>query len=232
LVCFALLFHFKLASALHCTAAAAVCYRHREFLIAVVAQVLCLSIIITNIIFCDQQLAPYLAPLRAALTFLPTTFLSAAMKLCTALQHAVLHYLGFLHQHEFYQVPVVADATSGTSTAATAAAVQDVLCRALVVPESPMRAFWKLRGELLVIGAMPIAQNIRLRWHVPSILLEMAAMVYTFALVFPLKQVLLRFGVASGLSVFFSWAMDWNARKDFMRAAAAAAGQAVSSSSA
>ena len=83
-----------------------------------------------------------------------------------------------------------------------------------------MRAFWRLRGEVLVIGAMPIAQNIRLRWHVPSILLEMAAMVYTFALVFPLRQVLVRFALAGGLSVLVSWTMDWNTRRNFVAARA------------
>ena len=80
-----------------------------------------------------------------------------------------------------------------------------------------MRAFWRLRGEVLIVGVMPIPQNIRLRWHVPSILLEMAAMVSVFSVVFPWQQVVVRFALASGLSVMGSWAMDWNARKEFMQ---------------
>jgi hypothetical protein len=100
----------------------------------------------------------------------------------------------------------------------TAEAAFQAICKACNMPKSPMRAFWRLRGEVLIVGVMPIPQNIRLRWHVPSILLEMAAMVSVFSVVFPWRQVVLRFGLASGLSIMGSWAMDYNARREFLAA--------------
>jgi hypothetical protein len=91
-------------------------------------------------------------------------------------------------------------------------------CKVFVVPESPLRAFWRLRGELVVFGALPLARNVRLRLQLPFIMVEMAAMAYTFALVFPWQQVLLRFAAASGLSAVVAWLMDWTARRSFVQA--------------
>jgi hypothetical protein len=102
------------------------------------------------------------------------------------------------------------------------------MCQLLMLPESPMRAFWKLKGEFLVIGLMPIPQNVRLRWHVPSITLEVVAMVYTFGLLFNWRQVVARYAASLCLSVCASWWWDYSTRTRFRahlqhQAAAAAA---------
>jgi hypothetical protein len=89
------------------------------------------------------------------------------------------------------------------------------VCRLFMLPESPMRAFWKLKGELLVIGLMPIPQNVRLRWHVPSITLEVLAMAYTFALLFDWRQVVARYTASLCLSICASWCWDYNIRSRF-----------------
>jgi hypothetical protein len=110
-------------------------------------------------------------------------------------------------------------------------------------PDGPLRAFWRVHGELLIYGLMmPFQTHLRMRWNVVYVLTEAAVLGYMFAHVFPVMRVVVRFGGAAVLSLVLAWWWDQQLRRKFLEgrhakavdscaAAAAAAAPCASSSS-
>jgi hypothetical protein len=184
-----------------------------------VSQALCLAPIVAGGLMVDPRITPHLIQgVGWAMNWLRVVIPTLIQRFW-AVTTAAWPQLAALQQLPAWQQAAAgADAVDAAASRFPAAALQlhQQLARLVVLPERPMRIFWRIHGEYLVLVPMAIPQHVRLWYFVPSMLAEVAGNCYVFTWVFPWWQVVLRFTPALLLTIGVAWWFDYQARAKFL----------------
>jgi hypothetical protein len=187
--------------------------------ISLVSQALCLAPIVVGALLVDPRITPHLIQGASwAIAWLRVFIPTLAQRLWATTTGAWPQLLALQHAPVWQQAAGAVVAMDAAASGFPAAALQlhQRLAQLVVLPERPMRIFWRIHGEYLVLVPMAIPQHVRLWFYVPSMLAEVAGNCYVFSWVFPWWQVVLRFTPALLLTIGVAWWFDYQARAKFL----------------